>query len=285
MKPTGQSRMPHSTDSPIRKQGWGGSNNRPQRSTGRKFAAGKALPMLIGRKPVQEALEQGAAIEKIFLLRTATGAEIAAIRALARQRNVPVSQVPAEKLNALTHAQHQGVIAWAGLVHYIDLQDALSAVIDKGETPLFILLDGVTDTRNVGAIARSALCCGAQGMIFPTAHAASLTEEAVKTAAGALHKIMLCRIPSVPQAIDVLRLNGIQVLGTQMKGSIPVYEADFTLPSCIVMGAEDTGISKDVLRRADQLIRIPMAADFDSLNVSVAAGIILYEANRQRIEK
>jgi 23S rRNA (guanosine2251-2'-O)-methyltransferase len=156
-------------------------------------------------------------------------------------------------------------------------------VVDQGITPLFLLLDGVTDVRNIGAIARSALCCGAQGIILPSSHAASLTEEAIKTSAGALKQILLCRIPSVPQAIDVLRLNGIQVLGTQMKGSIPVYESDMKVPTAVVMGAEDTGISKDVLKRADQLIRIPMAGTFDSLNVSVAAGMILYEAMRQRL--
>lgn len=242
----------------------------------------RSLPLLIGRKPVLEALGQGTTIEKLFLLRSASGPEISTIKQLAREQNIPVSQVPVEKLNNLTKAQHQGVVAWTSLLSYIDLQAAISYVVDKGDTPLFMLLDGVTDVRNVGAIARSALCCGAQGIILPTSSSASLTEEAIKTSAGALRKIMLCRVPSVPQAIDILRLNGIQVLGTQMQGSIPVYQADLTIPSCVVMGAEDTGISKDVIRRADTLIRIPMAAEFDSLNVSVAAGMVLYEAMRQR---
>ena len=243
----------------------------------------RSLPLLIGRKPVLEALEEGTAIEKLFLLRSATGAEITTIKQLARERNIPVSQVPVEKLNNLTKAQHQGVVAWTSLLSYIDLQDAISHVVDQGQVPLFVLLDGVTDVRNVGAIARSALCCGAQGLILPTSSSASLTEDAIKTSAGALRNIMLCRIPSVPQAIDVLRLNGIQVLATQMKGSVPVYEADFTGPACIVMGAEDTGISNDVKKRADAFIRIPMVTSFDSLNVSVATGMILYEALRQRI--
>ncbi len=242
-----------------------------------------SLPSLAGRKPVLEALEQGVTIEKIFLLRTATGPEISAIKQRAREANVPISQVPAEKLDFLTKAQHQGVVAWASLLQYIDLQAGISHVVEQGKTPLFLLLDGITDVRNVGAIARTALCCGAQALILPTSHAASLTDEAIKTSAGALRNILLCRIPSVQQAIDVLRLNGIQVVGTQMKGSVPVYECDLCIPTCVVMGAEDTGISKDVLKRADQLIRIPMAAAFDSLNVSVAAGMVLYEALRQRI--
>jgi len=241
------------------------------------------LPLLVGRKPVAEALEQGQSIEKIFLLRNASGEDINHIRQLARERNIPLSLVPVEKLNGLTKTQHQGVIAWTSLLEYVELQDAIDFVNSKGETPLFVLLDGVTDTRNVGAIARSALCCGAQGIILPTSNAASLTEEAIKTSAGALRQILLCRIPSVAQAVDILRLNGIQVLGTHLKASIPVFEVDFTIPSAIVMGAEDTGISKDVIKRADQLIHIPMANSFDSLNVSVASGMILYEAAKQRL--
>ena len=243
----------------------------------------QSLPLLVGRKPVLEALELGTTIEKIFLLRTATGPEIAAIKLKAKEYNIPISQVPVEKLDYMTKSQHQGIVAWTSLLQYVDLQAGISYVVEKGEVPLFLLLDGITDVRNVGAIARSALCCGAQGIILPTSHAASLTEEAIKTSAGALRKILLCRTPSVQQAMDILRLNGIQILGTQMKGSVPVYESDLTIPSVIVMGAEDTGISKDVLKRADQLIRIPMVTNFDSLNVSVAAGMILYEALRQRL--
>jgi 23S rRNA (guanosine2251-2'-O)-methyltransferase len=243
----------------------------------------RSLPLLVGRKPVLEALQQGATIEKLFLLRTASGPEINSIKQIARERNVPISQVPVEKLQGMTRSEHQGVIAWTSLLQYIDLQDAISHVVEKGEVPLFVMLDGVTDVRNVGAIARSALCCGAQGLILPTSHAASLTEEAIKTSAGALRKILLCRTPSVQQAMDVLRLNGIRILGTQMQGSVPVFEVDMTLPTAVVMGAEDTGISRDVIKRADELIKIPMLNEFDSLNVSVATGMILYEALRQRI--
>ncbi len=242
-----------------------------------------SLPLLVGRKPVLEALEQGVTIEKIFLLRSGSGQEIINIKQLAKEHNIPISQVPVEKLDYLTKTQHQGVVAWTSLLQYIDLQAAISYVVESGKVPLFLLLDGITDVRNVGAIARSALCCGAQGIILPTSHAASLTEEAIKSSAGALKKILLCRTPSVQQAMDVLRLNGIQILGTQMKGSVPVYESNLTIPTVVVMGAEDTGISKDVLKRADQLIRIPMQGSFDSLNVSVAAGMILYEAMKQRI--
>lgn len=243
-----------------------------------------SLPLIIGRKPLMEALQNGKPVEKIFMLRTATGEEIAEIRRLARDLNIPISGVPIEKLNALTNTQtqHQGVVAYGGLLEYVDLQDAISMVVDNGEIPLFLLLDGVTDVRNVGAIARAALCCGAQGIILPVTNTASLTEEAVKTSAGALNQIMLCRSPSVVQALEVLRLNGIQIAGTEMRGTVLLYEAALTLPTCVVMGAEDSGLGKDALKQADVLIRIPMAGKFNSLNVAVASGIVLYEALRQR---
>lgn len=238
--------------------------------------------MLIGRKPVLDAINEGRFIEKLFLLRTATGEEITILKKLAKEKNIPMSMVPAEKLDNFSRANHQGVIAIAGLVQYIDLQDAISFVTDKGKTPLFLLLDGITDIRNVGAIARTALCCGADGLILPVSHVASLNEEAIKTSAGALKKLLLCRVPSTVQAIDICRMNGIQMLGAVMKGNTEIRTVDFTLPSCIIMGAEDTGISKEALKFADHLTYIPMHGGFDSLNVSVAAGMMLYEAMNQR---
>jgi 23S rRNA (guanosine2251-2'-O)-methyltransferase len=248
----------------------------------RDNARSKPLRLIIGRNPVAEALSSGIAIEKIFLLRSASGEDISGIRRLAAQLNIPLAQVPQEKLDRLTRAQHQGVVALAGLLQYTELQDGISHIVEGGTVPLLLMLDGVTDVRNIGAIARTAWCCGVQGLILPTSHAATLGEEAVKTSAGALNKIMLLRTPSAQQGMDILRLNGIQILGTELRASIPVYEADFSIPTCIVMGAEDKGISKEVIRRADKLIHIPMATKFDSLNVSVATGMVLYEAMRQR---
>lgn len=252
-------------------------------SGGQRQPRRPSLPLIIGRKPVVEALQTGQAVEKIFLLRTAHGEEVQEIRQLAHASNIPLSLVPEEKLNQLTKAQHQGVVAFGGLLSYTDLQAAIDFVVDKGETPLFLLLDGVTDVRNAGAIARTALCCGAQGIILPTSSSATLNEDAIKTSAGALTQLLLCRVPSTQQAMDVLQLNGIRILGTQMKSNTAVYEEDFTAPVCIVMGGEERGISKEVVKRADALIHIPMAGSFDSLNVSVAAGMVLYEAVKQRL--
>ncbi len=241
-----------------------------------------ALPLIIGRKPVLEALQGGEAIEKLYVQRSASGPEISDLKRAAHGRNIPIAIVPPEKLAQLTKAPHQGVVAVGGILQYHELQDAIDAVVSNGETPLFLLLDGVTDVRNIGAIARSALCLGAQAIILPTASGATLSEDAVKTSAGALRQILLVRVPTTTKAIDVLKLNGIAVFGTQMRGSVPAQEADFSSPSCIVMGEEGSGVSKDVLKDADALIRIPMSGKFDSLNVSVAASIILYEAQRQR---
>lgn len=252
---------------------------RPPQSNGPKP---KPLRLIIGRNPLIEALSTGTAIEKIFLLRSASGEEIGTIKRLAAQHNIPLVQVPQEKLDRFTKSTHQGVVALAGLLQYTELQDGISHIVESGVTPLLVMLDGVTDVRNIGAIARTAWCCGVQGLILPTSHAATLGEEAIKTSAGALGKILLLRSPSTQQAMDVLRLNGIQVLGTELRASIPVHQADLAAPTCIVMGAEDKGISKEVIKRADTLIHIPMATKFDSLNVSVATGMVLYEAMRQR---
>lgn len=247
-----------------------------------KPARRPSLPLIIGRKPVLEAIEGGDAIEKLYVLRSASGPEISDIKRAANGRNIPIAVVPVEKLSQLTKAQHQGVVAIGGVLNYLELQDAIDHVVSEGKTPLFLLLDGVTDVRNIGAIARSALCLGAQAIVLPTAAGATLTEDAVKTSAGALRQILLVRVPAVAKAIDALRLNGIAVFGTQMRGSIPIHEADFSGPSCIVMGEEGSGVSKEVLKSADTLIRIPMTGNFDSLNVSVAASLVLYEAQRQR---
>jgi len=238
--------------------------------------------LIIGRKPLLEALQNAVNIEKIFLLQTATGEEISVIRKQAREMNIAISLVPAEKLGRFTQANHQGVVAIGGLIEYQPLQEVISQVVDEGGTPLIVLLDGITDTRNLGAIARSAHCYGAHALVIPSSNNAAITEEGIKASAGALESITVCRVPSVEQAVDVLRMNGIQVVATALKDSQPLHTADLTVPLAIVMGAEDKGVSEFVIRHADHLLRIPMAGNFDSLNVSVAAGIVLYEVHRQK---
>lgn len=238
---------------------------------------------IIGRQPVIEALKSGNPIERIFIQRNAGGDIIHTIRELALQHRVPVNAVPEEKLNHLSRSNHQGCIAIASLVTYHDLQDVISFIVEKGETPLFLLLDGVTDVRNIGGIARSAVCCGAQAIILPEKGVAPLNEEAMKTSAGALEHIYVCRETNLLKAADVLHLNGISILASDGRGEVPLPQCNLKVPIAIVMGAEDKGVQPELLKKSDIIFRIPMTGSFDSFNVSVSAGIILYEAMKQRM--
>ncbi|MBS1600514.1 MAG: 23S rRNA (guanosine(2251)-2'-O)-methyltransferase RlmB [Bacteroidetes bacterium] len=238
--------------------------------------------LIIGRQPLVEAIESGRAIDKILFQRNVSGESIGEIRKLAKQNNIPIQQVPPEKLNAITRTNHQGVIAFAAIVQYMDLQQSIDHIVSSGAVPLFLMLDGVTDVRNIGAIARSAVCCGAQVLIVPDKGIAALNEDALKSSAGALEKIHICRVNSLLKAVDTLHLNGIKVFASVMNAGTKVFELDFTEPCCLVMGSEDKGIQPYIAKAADQHFSIPMAGDFDSLNVSVAAGIILYEAMKKR---
>lgn len=241
-------------------------------------------PLIIGRQPVVEAIRSGKAIERIFLLRNATGEIIHLLRSLAKEHHIPVNLVPVEKLNSLSRANHQGCIAIGGLINYLDLQDVISFINEKGEVPLLLLLDGITDVRNVGAIARSAVCCGAHALILPDKGTAPLNEEAIKASAGALEQLNICRVNSLVKAADTLHLNGISLAASGMKTGKKVFECNWKYPVAIILGSEDQGIFPGLLQAADEHFHIPMAGDFDSFNVSVAAGIVLYEAMKQRTE-
>ena len=240
--------------------------------------------LIIGRQPLVEALASGRPIDKILFQRNVSGESIGEIRKLARDLHIPIQQVPPEKLHALTRANHQGVIALASLVQYMDLQQVIDHVTGSGLLPLFVMLDGITDVRNIGAIARSALCCGAQAIIIPDKGVGALNEEALKSSAGALEKIHICRTGSLLKAVDQLHLNGIQVFSSDMKAVKNVDEISWREPGCIIMGSEDRGVQPYLAKSADAHFKIPMPGGFDSLNVSVAAGIILYEAMKARLK-
>ena len=221
-------------------------------------------------------------MEKILMASTASGENISLIKLMAKQYQVPLQLVPVEKLNSITNIQHQGVLAFKSLVQYQDLQAVIDWIIGKGEVPLLVMLDGVTDIRNIGAITRSAVCCGAQAMIIPDKGVGALNEDAMKASAGALELLQICRVGSLVKAIDELHLNGIKVFSSEMKASKKLFELDLKEPCCIIMGGEEKGVQAFNSKAADEIFSIPMAGEFDSLNVSVATGIILYEALRQR---
>ena len=239
--------------------------------------------LIIGRQPLIEAIRSGRAIDKILFQRNTSGDSIGEIRTLAKENNIPIQQVPPEKFYSLTKSNHQGVIAFAALVQYMNLQQVIDFVLSEGKVPLFTMLDGITDVRNIGGVARSALCCGSQAIIIPDKGVGALNEEALKSSAGALEKIHVCRVGSLLKAVDTLHLNGIKVLTSEMNAEKKVFETDFSEPCCIVMGSEDKGVQPYISKAADEHFKIPMAVNFDSLNVSVAAGIILYEAMKQRM--
>ncbi len=239
--------------------------------------------IIAGRNPLLEALRSGDNIDKILLFKNAAGDAINDIRNKAKQLNIPVQYVPNEKLNQLTNINHQGVVAFKSSVSYQDLQQVIDWINSNGETPLFLMLDGITDVRNIGAIARSALCTGVHAIIIPDKGVGALHEDAVKSSAGALEKIQICRVNSLLKAVDDLHLNGIKVFTSEMDATNKLFELDFTEPCCIVMGGEENGVQSYISKAADEKFSIPMKNDFDSLNVSVAAGISLYEAMKQRM--
>jgi 23S rRNA (guanosine2251-2'-O)-methyltransferase len=242
----------------------------------------KKSSLIIGRQPLIESLQAGRPVDKILLQKNTTGEIVYTIRELAKKNNIPVQVVPVEKLNSITRANHQGVIAFVALVQYMDLQQVIDHVVGKGETPLFVILDGVTDVRNIGAIARTAVCCGAQAMIIPDKGVGALNEEAMKSSAGALEHLHVCRVNSLMKAVDELHLNGIKVFASEMTAKKALHELEWKEPCAVVMGSEDKGVYPALMKICDGQFKIPMAGTFESLNVSVATGMILYEAMKQR---
>lgn len=243
----------------------------------------KKSTLVVGRKAVMEAMQTGKQLERIYLQATVHGEQIDLIKKLAEEHRVPINKVPVEKLNNLNVSNHEGCVAMIAKVQYQDLQNVISLVVENGETPLFLILDGVTDIRNIGGIARSAYCFGVHAIIIPDKGVGALNEDAILTSAGALEKIAVCRVNSLMKAVDELHLNGIKVFASEMKASKKVYELDCKEPCAIVMGGEEHGVYPALLKICDEQFQIPMTGDFDSLNVSVATGIILYEVMKQRI--
>ncbi|MCC6459076.1 MAG: 23S rRNA (guanosine(2251)-2'-O)-methyltransferase RlmB [Saprospiraceae bacterium] len=239
--------------------------------------------LIYGHHPVVEAIEAGQPVEKVFFQQGLRGELEKEIRHLTKAHGIPLQVVPKEKLNKLVRGNHQGVAAWLALVEYQALEDILPFVFEQGQIPLFLLLDGITDVRNFGAICRSAECAGAHAVIVPQSGAAPANEEAMKASAGALARIRLCRVRSVFSTVEWLQEAGVQVVATALtQQSVPLFEVDFTVPTAILMGSEGDGLHPKLLKMADHRVKIPQATDFDSYNVSVAAGICLYETLRQR---
>jgi len=249
----------------------------------RPQARPKKSSLIAGRKAVIDVIHSGKTLDRIYISNKIHNDSIREIKSLASQNNIPINYVPVEKLNSFNIQDHEGIIALISKIHYQDLQDVISWIVEKGETPLFLILDGITDIRNIGGIARTAFCMGVQVIIIPDKGVGALNEDAVLTSAGALEKISICRVNSLMKAVDELHLNGIKVFASEMTAQKNVFDIDFKEPVAIIMGSEEKGIYPALMKVCDEKFKIPMSGDFESLNVSVATGIILYEAMKQRI--
>jgi 23S rRNA (guanosine2251-2'-O)-methyltransferase len=237
--------------------------------------------IVFGVQSVTETLKSEKEIDKILIQREFGHAEV---EKLAKDREIPVQRVPVEKLNRITGKNHQGIIAFVSSVNYAKISNVVADIFEKGETPLLLILDRITDVRNFGAIARTAECTGVHAIVVPMKGGAAINEDAMKTSSGALNYIPVCRENSLERVIEELQMSGIQIVTCTEKTEDTLYEPDYSIPTAIVMGSEEDGISEDIIRISNARAKIPMMGQIGSLNVSVATGVILYEVVRQRLK-
>ncbi len=241
--------------------------------------------LIFGIRAVIEAVEAGKEIDKILIKKDIQSELSKELFDGLKGKFIPVQRVPVEKLNRITGKNHQGVIAYIASVTYQTVDDLIPFLYEQGKNPFFVMLDGITDVRNFGAIARTCECAGVDGIIIPVKGSVSVNADAVKTSAGALHTIPVCREHNLNGTLKYLKSNGFRILAASEKAKENYTKADYTGPICVVMGAEDTGVSPENLALCDEWLRIPIVGKIESLNVSVAAGVLIYEAMKNRIEE
>lgn len=235
---------------------------------------------VFGIQSVLETLRGEKEIDKIVLQKELKPIE--EIEKLARDRGVPIQKVPLEKLQRITMKNHQGVVAFVSPVNFSLLSNIVANTFESGETPLILVLDRITDVRNFGAICRSAECSGVHAIVIPTRGSAQLNGDAMKTSSGALNFIPVCRENDLSNTVNYLRNSGFQIVSCTEKANDFLYNSDLTIPTAIIMGSEEDGISDNLIALSDTKVKIPLKGKVDSLNVSVAAALILFEAVRQR---
>jgi len=239
--------------------------------------------IVYGLRPLIEAIESGRDIEMVFLRKNLQGDTFKYILSLIKEKSIPCQFVPVEKLNRITRKNHQGVIAYISPVSYQHIDQVIPVVYESGEEPLIVLLDGVTDVRNFGAIARTAECAGVHAIVIPYHGSARVNADSLKTSAGALNRIPVCRIPNLVYAINYLRNSGLMIIGSTEKADKLHTHIRINGPCAIILGSEEKGISAGLLKRCDELVRIPVMGQISSLNVSAAFAILVYEIIRQRM--
>lgn len=238
--------------------------------------------LVFGIRAAIEAISAGKEINKLFIQNGISNPLIGELKDAIRGLDIPLQYVPIEKLNRITRKNHQGVICFISPVSYQPLDQLIPIWFEEGKNPLIIILDRVTDVRNFGAICRTAECVGADAVVVPTKGGALINADAIKTSAGALHRITVCREMYLKETIEYLQSSGFNIVGCTEKTDKTIYDANFTGPTAIIMGSEEDGISPEYMKRCNELAKIPLNGNIASLNVSVAAGVILYECQRQR---
>ena len=239
---------------------------------------------IFGLHPVMEAIEAGKEIEKVYVNKDAQGELFRQLIGILGKNNIRPQWVPLERLNRITRKNHQGAIAILSAVSYVSLEDVVSQAAERGDTPLIIILDGVTDVRNFGAIVRSAECAGAHAVIMPAKGAAPINADAMKTSAGALNFVPVCKVNNIRTALYYLKDSGFNIVVATERADENYFSTDYTVPTAIILGSEDTGASKVSLELADKRVKIPILGKIESLNVSVAAAIIMFEVVKQRMQ-
>jgi len=237
---------------------------------------------IFGIRSIIEAVEAGKTIDKLFIQKGLHNDLFAELWKLVRVKRINYKHVPLEKINRLTRKNHQGVFAFISPIDFHNIEDVIPKLYEEGKNPLVLVLDRITDVRNFGAIARTAECAGVDTILIPEQNAAAINADAIKTSAGALHKITVCRTWNLKLALQFLKDSGIQLIGCTEKTQDDMYKPDYTPPTAIIMGSEEDGVSPEFLKMCDAKAKIPMRGKIASLNVSVATGVILYEAIRQR---
>lgn len=238
--------------------------------------------MIFGVRAVIEAVQAGKEIDKILVKKDIQSDLSKELFSALKGTLIPVQRVPVEKIDRITRKNHQGVVAFISTITYQHTEDLVPFLFEQGKTPLLVMLDGITDVRNFGAIARTCECAGVDALIIPARNSVSVNADAVKTSAGALLTLPVCREQSLTSTLKYLKESGFKIIAATEKGDYNYTEANYTDPVCIIMGAEDTGIPYDHLALCDEWVKIPIAGKIESLNVSVAAGILIYETIRQR---
>lgn len=238
---------------------------------------------IFGTRAVIEALNSDKQVDKVLIKKDGNNELINELIKALKKFKTPHQFVPLQKINKITRKNHQGVIAFISEVKFYDIEEIITQTFELGKTPFILVLDGVTDVRNFGAIVRSAECSGVDAVLIPEKNSARINADAIKTSAGALHKVPICRTNSLRLTLDNIKLLGLQIISADEKAEKIYFEIDFKIPTAIVMGSEEKGLSKSIVSLSDNFVKIPILGEIKSLNVSVAASILMYETVRQRI--